>query len=503
MDSLGAENLEPGDVVICTVPAITGSHAADGVLFTPIFYRGKIFGYAATKTHWHDLGAKSFYPMDTRTYYEEGLHIPPVRFYKKGILQRELWETIKWNSRAPDLVWGDMQAQIAGCRFAEKRVNELLDKYGLDTVKACIDEMYDYGEKMTRLAIEGIHDGTWTAEDYLDDNGIELNKPVKLKVTITVKGSDITIDFTGSAPEQKGPLNGPLVATITAVRITVKALTTPWLPANEGCFRPIKVIVPERSVLNPSPTAPTFLWSWTAHNCLELINKALQHAMSDKIPACSGADPCLQGFSGVHADSGEYWGTIIPANIGQGADKNSDGEHYLFHHAGGSPKNTPIEVMESLYPLFIDDAGLVTDSGGPGRHRGGVGFRISYHPLEPVTFFSMIERAKTPLWGVDGGREGVRNNLQIHFHDGKEMTVLKTSGIELGKSDKITGTAGGGCGYGDPLERDPEEVRQDVINGYVSIERAQLDYGVVIRLPGFEIDAKSTNSLQSRSKTGK
>jgi N-methylhydantoinase B len=293
-----------------------------------------------------------------------------------------------------------------------------------------------------------------------------------------------------------------MVSTISAVRIAIKALTTPKLPANEGCFRPIKVIVPENSVLNPGPTAPTFLWSWTAHNALELINKALRNVMPDKIPACSGADTCLQGFSGVHADSGEYWGTIIPANIGQGADKNSDGESYLFHHGGGSPKNSPVEVLESLYPLFIDDAGFVADSGGPGKHRGGVGFRINYHPLAPVTFFSMIERAKTPLWGVDGGKEGLRNNLQIHFSNGKDLTVLKTSGIELGGQDRITGTAGGGCGYGDPMQRDPGEVRDDVLNDYVSAEGAKADYGVVINPDNLEIDVKATNLLRARTKTG-
>jgi N-methylhydantoinase B len=497
LDMIGEENLEPGDVIISTVPVITGSHAADALLFTPIFYKGKIFGYAATKSHWHDLGAKSFYPMDSRSIYEEGLQIPPMRFYKSGVLQEEMWETMKWNSRAPNLVWGDIQAQIAGCRFAEQRVNELLDKYGMETVTDCIEEMYNYSEHMTRLAIEEIHEGTWSAEDYLDNNGIDLDKPILTKVTVTIKDSDITIDFTGSALEQRGPMNGLLVTIIGAARAAIKALTTPKLPANEGCFRPIKVIAPEHSLFNAGATAPTFLWSWPAHHSLELINKALYRVLPDKIPACSGADPCLQGFSGVNQKTGEYWGAIVPLVIGQGADLHSDGENYLFHHGGGSPKNSPVEVMESLYPVFINSVEFITDSGGPGKHRGGLGSRMHYRPLAPVTFFSMIEKGITPCWGIDGGKEGVKNHLYINSKERGEFELLKTSGIDLGEGDRVTGTAGGGCGYGDPLERNPEAVRQDVIDGYVSVERARLDYGVVTNPDNLDIDAEATRKLRT------
>jgi N-methylhydantoinase B len=496
LDMVGSQNLEPGDVVISSVPIITGSHAADGILFTPIFYHNQLFGYAVSKTHWQDLGAKSFYPSDTKSIYEEGLHIPPIRFYKRGELQKEFWETIKWNSRAPELVWGDMQAQIAGCRFAEKRVAELLDKYGFENVTACIQEMYDYGERMTRLAIQGIKDGTWTAEDYLDSNGIDLDKPILHKVTVTIKDSDIIIDFTGSAPEQRGPMNTLLVTTIAAARIAVKALTTPDLPANEGCFRPIKVIAPEKTICNASATAPTWLFSWIAHHSLELINKALYESLPEKIPACSGADVCIQGFSGTDQKTGLYWGTIIPIVIGQGGDLHSDGENYLFHIGGGSPKSTPTEIIETLYPIFVDKVEFVTDSGGAGKHRGGMASRIHYHPLTTLTFFTNIEKAKTPLWGVDGGQEGLRNNLVVDFQNNGERQILKTSGIELGKDDTVIGTAGGGCGYGQPFEREPEAVLKDVINGYVSIEHARLDYGVVIDR-NLQIDTATTKMLRA------
>jgi N-methylhydantoinase B len=351
---------------------------------------------------------------------------------------------------------------------------------------------------MTRLAIQELKDGVWTAEDAIDNNGIDLDRHINIKVTVTVKGSDITIDYSGSSPEQEGPLNGLLVSTIGATRATIKALTTPKLPANEGCFRPIKVIAPEHCIYNAGASTPTYLWSWVAHSVLELIGKALYNTLPEKIPACSGADTCLQGFSGRNPDTGESWGMIIPANIGQGADYFDDGENYLFHHGGGSPKNTPVEVMESLCPIFIDKAEFITDSGGAGRRRGGVGFRIVYHPLQPVTFFSMIEKAETPRWGIQGGREGIRNNLFITSKEKGEFRILKTSGIAIEAGDSIQGIAGGGCGYGRPLEREPERVREDVINGYVSLEHAALDYGVVLNPANFEIDLQATQKLRAK-----
>jgi len=315
LDIIGKENVEPGDIIVCTVPDITGSHTSDAVVFTPIFFEDKLFGFAATKAHWIDLGAKDTYPVDATNIFEEGLRIPPTKLYRRGELQSDIWGIIKWNSRAPDLVWGDIQAQIAGCHFAEKQVAELLSKYGFETVKEIINEMYDYSERITRLAIEEIPDGTWTAEDYMDSNGIDLDKPILTKVTVTIKGSDITIDLTGSDPEQPGPMNGLWVTTLSAARSAVKALTNPKLPANEGFSRPVSVIAPKGSVYNASPMAPSFLSATVAQTILELINRAMYKVLPERIPACSGGDVIGDGFFGMDPESGKYWGTITPSVI--------------------------------------------------------------------------------------------------------------------------------------------------------------------------------------------
>ncbi len=496
VEIIGKEHLEPGDVIISTSPEITGAHASDALVFTPIFYHGKIFGYATTKSHWQDLGAKDAFPTNSRQVYGEGLRIPPVRLFKKGVLEREIWEILKLNSRAPDLVWGDMQAQIAGCRSAEKGVAELLDRYGEDTVRGCISEMYSYSRRMIEDAIERIPDGVYTAEDYLDDNGVDLEVPVLMRVAITVKGRAITLDFTGSAPEQAGPMNGLIVSTLAASRAAVKALTTPELPANEGFYGAIDVIAPQGTVVNAGPSAPTFLYAWVAQIILDLVNKALHEVLPEKVPALSGADVVGQGFVGVEPGTGRYWGTLTPCIVGQGGDFFSDGANYLYPLAAGACKNTPTEVLESAYPLVVERVELIPDSGGAGRRRGGLGSQTCFKLLTPATFFSFIEKGKTPHWGIFGGKDGLRNYALIQSKEKGEFEVLKHPGVELQADDRVIVTAGGGGGYGDPLERDPEAVRRDVIQGYVSIEHARLDYGVVLAPHTLEIDARATEEAR-------
>ncbi len=326
VEIIGKKNLKPGDVVISTSPEITGAHPSDALVFTPIFYKGKIVGYATTKSHWQDLGAKDTFPTNSTEAFGEGLRIPPVRLYKKGVLQQEIWDIIKLNSRAPNMVWGDLQAQIAGCRSAEKGITELLDRYGVKTVKACIAEMYRYSRTMIEEAIERIPDGVYIGEDYLDDNGVDPDKPLLVRAAITVKGRGITVDFTGSAPEQRGPMNGILVSTIAASRAAIKALTTPELPANEGFYGAIKVIAPEGSVVNSGPSAPKFLYAWVAQIILDVVNKALHDVLPDKVPALSGADVVGSGFVGVDQKTGRYWGTLTPCIVGQGGDAFADGD---------------------------------------------------------------------------------------------------------------------------------------------------------------------------------
>jgi N-methylhydantoinase B len=486
------EQLEPGDIVLSNGPAITGNHTSDGVIFIPIFFEGQVFGYATAKSHWQDMGAKSSYPTNAVNIYEEGKRIPPVKLFKKGVFQEDIWGIIKWNSRAPEAVWGDIQALIAGCHYAEKQVIELLKKYGVETINACIREMYDYSERITRLAIDKLPEGTWTAEDYLDSNGADLDKPVKTMVTVTVKGSDITVDLTGSAPQQKSPMNGVWVATVSSVRTTIKSLTTPELPLNEGFNRPIKVVAPPGCIYNVGPDVPCFLCGNIASTIGPLIARALYKVLPEKIPACSGRDVIGNGWFGVDPRSGRYWTTLTPSIIGQGADYVSDGDSYLL----GSSQNIPTEILESTFPLFVEKVDLIQDSGGPGKFRGGVGSRLHLRALAPAAFYSFIENSRTPHWGFNGGKPGLKNYVSIQSRTKGDYDLIKTAGESLEKDDRVQVTAGGGGGYGPPLERDIEKVRLDVMNGYVSLDSAIHDYGVFINPATFEVDPEATRILR-------
>jgi len=499
LDVIGRETIESGDVIVSTIPDITGSHTSDAIMFSPIFFEDKLFGYGAAKAHWIDLGAKNTYPADANNVFEEGLRIPPTKLYRKGTLQSDIWDIIKWNSRAPDLVWGDMQAQLAGCRFAEKFVVELINKYGMETVNDVIQEMYDYSERITRLAIEEIPDGTWTAEDYIDNNGIDLDKPILTKATVIIEGSDMTIDLSGSDPEQPGPMNGLWVTTLSAARSAVKALTNPRLPANEGFHRPVKVIAPQGCIFNANPGVPSFLSGTVAQTILELVNRALCKVLPERIPACSGGDVIGDGFFGVDPKTGQFWGTITPSIIGQGADHVSDGDSYLMFHAAGASQNIPTEIIESTFPLFVEKVELVQDSGGAGKQRGGLGSALHIRLLKPAVFYSFIEKATTPHWGFDGGKPGLRNFALVRSKEKGEFEILKTSGLPLDKGDSVVVTAGGGGGYGDPLHRDVDKVREDVLNGYISIDCARVDYGVVIDPKKLDIDMRATQLLRDSS----
>jgi N-methylhydantoinase B len=498
---MGRENLEAGDVNISTVPIIIGSHSADILLFIPIFYNGKLFGFAATKSHLNDIGAKAVFPTDSRSTYEEGLHLPPLKLYRAGKLQPEIWEIIKWNTRTPDLVWGDIKAMISGCHFAEKRLAELLGKYGMQTVTECIEEIYNYSERIVRQAIQKMPQGTWSAEDYLDSNGIDLEKPVLTRVTITVQGSDITVDFTGSAPQQNGPVNGLFIGTLSSTRGAIKALTAPESPANEGSFRPVKVVIPENSVYAAGAMAPSFMYFQINIQIVELLNKALNKVLPDKIPACSGGDACGAGYYGINPTTGKYWMTLTPCAVGQGASRYSDGDAYVHPLDTSCAKNAPVEVLESSYPIIVDKVELVRDSGGAGKHRGGPGAALYIQLPVSATFFCFIEKSKTPHWGIDGGKDGLRNYALVHSEEKGEFEVLKSTGISLNAGDSVTVVAGGGGGYGDPLERDVGAIREDVINGYVSVGRARQDYGVVIDPRTLDIDVAATQELRRELRT--
>src|SRR5215218_4102566 len=277
MPLIGQENVEPGDIFITSMPEFTGSHPADMMLFAPIFNGNRLFGFAASKAHLIDVGAKDPYPTDSIDAFQEGLRLPPLKLYSQRQIERTLETIIKANSRAPAVIWGDIQSQIASFRVADRACVRLCDKYGFEMVTACIQEIYDHAERMARAAISEMPAGTWAASDHLDDNGVQCGVPVNVTVKITIKPEDeeIVFDYSDSDPQQVGPTNAPTISTVSVSRMLGKILSAPGTPANEGSFRAIKIVAPPNNVFNPASTAPTNLYGWPLLTAVETVCKAL------------------------------------------------------------------------------------------------------------------------------------------------------------------------------------------------------------------------------------
>lgn len=497
VEYIGRENIHPGDVIICNIPELVGNHLSDVLLFTPIYYEGRLWGFATSKAHWIDVGAKSVYPTDAKNRYEEGIQIPPEKIYRSGRHNKDVWRFIAHNTRASHFIWGDMHAQIAACRYAEKHCADMLRKYGVETVNLAIERIFDHSEEVLRSALKQFPDGSWVGEDYLDNNGIDLQKPLPIRVTVTKVRDEITLDFSGSSEQQQSPMNSTWLATCAATYMAIKCLFAPQLPINDGFTRPVRIFSPKGTIFNPEEGLPCYLCGDVASSILELINKALCEVLPD-VPACSGGHVVGSGFFGADSSKGRFWATIVPVMIGQGADRESDGDNYLMHHAAGGGKNIPVEILEKDFPLFVKYLEFVSDSGGAGRQRGGLASCIDIKVLKPSNFFVFIEKCSSPHWGVKGGKPGLRNYAIVRRKRGGEEEVCKNPALLLDEEDEVLVIAGGGGGYGHPYQRAPEKVLEDVKNGYVSLEGARKDYGVVVTVDeeNFKIDYDSTLHLR-------
>lgn len=484
LDLLGWDVVEDGDIFIVALPDYTGSHPADMMLFAPIFHGGKLFGFTASKAHLVDVGAKDPYPTDSIDAFQEGLRLPPVKLYRKGVLNKELEGIIRYNSRAADIIWGDIQSQIASFRVGISACQRLLDKYGEETVTACVREIYDHAERMARAAIRELPAGTWSATDHLDDNGVNRGTPVNVKVSVTIDptNEEIIFDYTGSDPQQIGPTNAPFISTVSLSRVAGKILSSPHTPANDGSFRPIRIVAPEETIFNATTGAPTNLYGWPLLTAVEAICTALAPTFPDRFPAQSGGDLC-----GVFRYG--YWpdgrGLFVEANIegiGQGASIHGDGESAMVHVAEACSRNLPVEIEETKNPTLIERYELITDSGGPGTFRGGLGVRRDYRMELPGTMISILERTTAPAQGMEGGKAAPANAGYLESEIHGDMFFAKTPAQPFASGDLISIRTGGGGGWGDPRLRDPQRVLEDVLDGYVSVEAARTDYGVEVDL---------------------
>jgi N-methylhydantoinase B len=489
------DNLYPGDIVLMNYPYWNSAHAMDVTLFAGVFAPGeeRPFAYTCIRAHWMDLGAKDpGYVLDSTDMHQEGLIFPGTKVYKRGAVDREIIEIIRFNSRMPDLVLGDLDAQVASTRTGERRLMEIHRKFGREAFDEACARIMAHGEAITRSALKDLPHGSWTAEDLVDDDGVS-DAPVPIKVTVTIDDDGLTCDFSESSPAVRGPINVPFGLTQTICKFVLKSLTTSHAPSNAGHFRALKVIAPEGNLFHAAYPAATFTL-WTSHLALELVYKALARGMAERLAASSGGD--VPGFMmvGHNPETGQLYAVSNNDAVGWGGTAEHDGVNATNHISGSLVRNTPVEVIEMKTGMFIESLELQTDTGGAGKQRGGVGLARRIRFVSPGEFLSVTKKTKTAPWALAGGCESAPNAMVVYAGTDREKRV-GTYRCAVAPGDVALCLTGGGAGFGRPEERDPALVLEDVLEGYVSAEAAELLYKVVIA--DGDIDQAATRALRA------
>jgi N-methylhydantoinase B len=478
VEYVGVESLERGDVVVLNYPYWNSAHTYDATLFAPVFspLGERPLAYLVVRAHWLDLGAKDpGYVLDSTDMHQEGLIFPGTKVVKAGEPDREILELIRFNSRMPDAVLGDLNAQLAALRTGERRLLELVDKFGEQRLDAAIARILDHGERTARRALARLPEGSWTASDWLNDDGIS-DEPLRLQATVTIADGVFAVDWSGSAPAARGPVNLPFGSTISTCRMAFKGLTSPDEPTNAGQLRPLVVRAEPGSVMHAVYPAPTFTL-WAGMVALELIFKAVAQGAPEAVAASSGGE--LPGYMmvGVHPDTGSLFAISNGEPVGWGAAPDHDGADVVNHLCQTVVRNTPIEVMETRTTMVVERAEVVADSGGAGRWRGGVGVRRDIQFTGAGELLTVSKKTSSSPWALDGGHEPVPNTLIVHPDTPQERRVT-TRRIPVQPGDRFRILSAGGGGRGDPGARDPEAVRDDVADGYVSLDAARRVYRV-------------------------
>jgi len=476
IERYGLDGFTPGDVVIMNHGAVCGQHLNNVVVYAPCFHEGHVVGFAASRAHWVDIGGmrQGFGSTATTEIFAEGLQLRSLKIYEGGARNETLWQILRDNIRYPDASLGDLRAQVAACQVGAERYAELLSRYGRDTVETCIGTVWDQAEARARRVIETIPDGEYEAESFLDNDGRNLSVPLRVKVKARVAGSNLTIDYSEMHPQVAGPLNSGRSGGIAAARVAFKSLTSPDLDVNEGCFRPLEVILPEGTMLSAKPGAALGLWSIALPTVIDTILKALAPAMPQAIPAAHKGDMGGCSFFGFREDDGSRFLLLNIFGGGWGGRPHEDGESASVSICQGDVRNTPIELQEIKYPFLIEQHALRVDSGGAGRYRGGLGIAITYRCLQRCKANINLERTGNPPWGLNGGGQGAVNVARITRSNGDTTTVFKQTEIELEKDDRVTFLTAGGGGYGDPHERDEDAIARDLSEGVMTPEAVRI-----------------------------
>jgi len=502
------KNFAPGDVILMNHQQVCGQHLNNICVYTPFFWQGELYGFTIIRAHWIDVGGYSTgfgAGSAASDPWLEGLQFNQLKIYKAGQPNEELLAVISDNIRYPESSMGDLDAQITACNLGLKRLEELFQKYGKDTVADCIQRIFAESEAQCRQVIAEFADGTYEFETEFDDSAAEKDGPVRIHAKVTVAGSDMTIDLSGCSKERGSGING---RTLAAPYIAYKALTSPVDPVNEGSFKALKVILPEGCFMMAKFPAPMAGWSVALPSVIDAILAAMAPARKAVTPAAhKGAMGDNMTFFGLD-QNGKRFVVQSTEGGGWGGRPYEDGPSASCTVCQGDVRNGPIESLEQRFPIIVEQRGMRTDSAGAGQFRGGLGLDVKVRNLVAGRWnITQTGRHRVPPWGLWGGKSGGKPDRLVRKASENEWKSVNANWYQVPAESRVIIRSAGGGGWGDPLARDPMRVIEDIRDGMVSVEGAKSEYGVVAKVNGpngekgggldaIQLDAEATTRLR-------
>lgn len=477
----GKDDIKPGDVIITNSPYLGGgTHLSDVVIILPVFYEQDIIAFTVNKAHWTEVGGAQPGSVSTTAteIFQEGLHFKFLKLYNEGKINDALVGIIQDNVRLPDSTLGDMHAGVAAARVGAKRILELVEKYSCPSVLHAMNELLDYGERMTEAELKNLPQGIYEATSIVEDDGLG-NGPFTVMVKVTIEGGRMIADYTGTDTQATGPINCSYTGLVTGARCLFKAVTDSEIPANGGCFRALEVICPPGTIISAQSPAPVSLYYESLIAAIDVMWKALAPLMPDRLPAGHQRSVGATFLSGMHPDTGELFVMGEPLVGGWGASEGMDGDSGQFCCANGETFNIPVELFESRYGVQIEQYAFHDEDGGAGEYRGGKGVILDYRVTSDVAYltYAASQTVSRP-WAMEGGQEGSNNYALILRKDGKQERHHMCTTIPVEKGEVIRLMTGTGGGYGDPGKRPKEKILDDIKNSYITKEQAQNYYNM-------------------------
>lgn len=514
IQEIGKENFHPGDVVFHNDPFRGGCHLPEYCVIAPVFYQDELAAYVACIGHMTEVGGKvpGGFAGDATEVFQEGLRVPPVKIVEGGRDVEAIWNIIMANVRTPRMSYGDLKAMIGSLYVGARRVVELIGELGPERFRDVKEAIKDYCERRMRAELSEMPDGVYEFEDIVIDNDGVTDTPARLKVKITIKGDTMTVDYTGSDKQRRGPVNCTYGVTASATYNALMHLTGGDIPSNHGAYRPVKIIAPPATIVNVDYPAASVGGNSEIHPHLVMaIYGALANALPTRVSAHDGGTSALLAIGGVHPDTGDIFANLTNEGCGWGGRATKDGNNALCIPNGNCALQ-PVEILETRYPLLHEALALHEGSGGAGKNRGGFGYTRQVRMLADDTRVStFIEKDRTQPWGLFGGRPGKSSSILVKQGEGDEYKSFteafgvkcpgKFSDVYLPQGATIRLTTSGGGGYGDPLDREFFRIEEDVRQGFISRQQAEEDYVLVFKESSAEIDVEATAARRMAMRT--